>query len=247
MPAVLTAPPTAAELPEAEVPEAEVPAPEPPAGPPAWAPRPIPAGQVFRLSGVSYDQYVTINDALPPGAVLTSYADGELQLMTTSTQHEEFKELIGWLVAALADVRGLFLKPLGNVTLRRAARTRGFEPDDCFYLDMPRGAFAGLTPEQLPPPALVLEVEVSRTVLDRLPIYAAVGVPEVWRCDGAGGVTMLELAGGPGGEYTDAAESRLFPGATPTLLGEALAALPDLAPLAYQLAAAEFFRDRLAG
>ena len=49
MPAVLTAPPTAAEVPEAEVPERD-----PPAGPPAWAPRPIPAGQVFRLSGVSY-------------------------------------------------------------------------------------------------------------------------------------------------------------------------------------------------
>ena len=217
-----------------------------PAARPAWTPRPIPAGQVFRVSGVSYDQYVTVNDALPPGAVLTSYADGELQLMTTSAPHEEFKTLIGWLVAALADVRGLFLKPLGNVTLRREAEGRGFEPDDCFYLDMPRGAFAGLSPERLPPPALVLEVEISRTVQDRLPSYSAVGVPEVWRCDGAGGVTILTLDGGPGGEYRTAAESRLFPGVAPALLWEAVGTLPDVAAMAYQRAAADFFRARLA-
>ena len=215
------------------------------AGPPAWEPRPVPAGQVLRLSGVTWEQYVTINDALPPGGALTSYADGELQIMTTSAPHEEFKELIGWLVAALADVRGLFLKPLGNVTLRRGARTRGFEPDDCFYLDMTRGAFAGLAPEQLPPPELVLEVEISRTVLDRLPIYAAVGVPEVWRCDGTGGVTILHLAGGENDEYREADDSRLFPDVTPALLWEALETLPDVAEMAYQRAAAEFFRGRL--
>ena len=239
MPAVLDAPPVL------DPPPAPAP---PPSGAPAWTPRPIPAGQVFRLSGVSYEQYVAINDALPPGAALTSYADGELQLMTTSVPHEEFKGLIGWLVAALTDVRGLFLKPLGNVTLRREARARGFEPDDCYYLDMARGAFAGFSPEQLPPPELVLEVEISRTVLDRLPAYAAVGVPEVWRCDGAGGVTMLTLNDGGDDDsdaYVEVGESRLFPGVTPALLWDAVESLPDVAQMAYQRAAAEFFRDRL--
>ena len=234
MPAVLDAPPTA------EHPAASPPVP----GPGVWEPRPIPAGQVFRVSGVSYEQYVAINDALPPGAVLTSYLDGELQLMTTSVPHEEFKELIGWLVAALADVRGLFLKPLGNVTLRRAVRTRGLEPDDCFYLDMRRGAYASCTPEELPPPDLVLEVEVSRTVLDRLPIYAALGVPEVWRCDGTGETTMLEL-NAVGTDYEEITESRMFPGVTSQLLWDAVETLPDLAEMAYQRSAAEFFRDRL--
>ena len=240
MPTVLDAPPVLDAVPASGVIEP----PRPRRDAPAWTPRPIPAGQVFRVSGVTYEQYVAINDALPPGSALTSYADGELQLMTTSTPHEEFKELIGWLVSALANVRGLFLKPLGNVTLRREARARGFEPDDCYYLGMARGAFTGLTPEQLPPPELVLEVEVSRTVLDRLPIFAAVGVPEVWRCDGEGGVTMLVLDDASS-TYRVVGTSRLFPAVTPAVLWEAIETLPDLAALDYQLAAVEFFRDRL--
>ena len=32
-----------------------------------------------------------------------------------------------------------------------------------------------------PPPDLVVEVDVSSSSLNRLPVYAAIGVPEVWR------------------------------------------------------------------
>src|SRR2546421_12578758 len=34
-----------------------------------------------------------------------------------------------------------------------------------------------------PPPDLAIEVDVSHSSLDRLGIYAALGVPEVWRLD----------------------------------------------------------------
>ena len=35
-----------------------------------------------------------------------------------------------------------------------------------------------------PPPDLVIEVDITSPSLDRLPIYARLGVPEVWRYDG---------------------------------------------------------------
>jgi Uma2 family endonuclease len=43
-----------------------------------------------------------------------------------------------------------------------------------------------------PPPDVVLEMEMSRSALDKLPLFASMGVPEVWRCDGQR-VTILIL------------------------------------------------------
>lgn len=37
----------------------------------------------------------------------------------------------------------------------------------------------------LPPPDLIIEVDVTSESLDRFPIFAAFGVPEVWRYDGS--------------------------------------------------------------
>jgi Uma2 family endonuclease len=35
-----------------------------------------------------------------------------------------------------------------------------------------------------PPPDLVLEIDITSGSLDKRPIYAAIGVPELWRYDG---------------------------------------------------------------
>lgn len=219
---------------------------EPQGAPAAWTPRPVPAGQTFRQSGVTFNQYVTINDALPSGNVFTSYADGELQLMSASPLHEELKSVVALLIYALAHHFEIALKPMGNLTLRANAAERGLEPDDCYYVGVRRGELTGLAPHELPPPTLALEVEVAATVLDRLPIYSALGVEEVWRCDGERGLTFLTLDGGAGGSYRESTESELFPGATPALVWEAAVTLPDDEPLSYQIAAVDFFRGRLA-
>jgi Uma2 family endonuclease len=60
------------------------------------------------------------------------------------------------------------------------------EPDECYYLahEQEMRGKDELDLSVDPPPDLVVEVEVSRSALDRLAIYASMGVPEVWRCDG---------------------------------------------------------------
>jgi hypothetical protein len=45
---------------------------------------------------------------------------------------------------------------------------------------------------QLPPPDLALEIDITSSSLNRLSIYAALGVPEVWRYDGQT-LTILSL------------------------------------------------------
>ena len=63
---------------------------------------------------------------------------------------------------------------------------RGFEPDSCFYIqheaDISGKSAIDLTAD--PPPDLVIEVEITSGSLAKFPIYAQVGVPEIWRYDG---------------------------------------------------------------
>ena len=87
---------------------------------------------------------------------------------------------------------------------------RAVEPDQCYYL---ANEPLVRTKDQIdldvdPPPDLFVEVEISRTVVDRLKVLAALGVPEVWCCN-VDGIRVLHLQDG---EYADAAESHYFPG-----------------------------------
>jgi len=233
-PAVLDAPPSPSQA-------------APPGGG-VWTPQPIPAGQVFRIDGVSWEQYVVIADALPNRHVFVSYDRGSLQLMTTGNAHENLKTIIDRLLIGCDEVCDVPLSCLGNTTFRRPDFERGFEPDNCYYLDTDVEAFEGMTPEELPAPDLAVEVEVSNDVLGRLPIYAAVGVREVWRANGEDGLEFLRLDGGPGGEYVAIPESGVLPGVTPELVWEAVTTVPRARSDArFVKALTAFLRDRLAG
>jgi Uma2 family endonuclease len=59
-----------------------------------------------------------------------------------------------------------------------------------------------------PPPDLAVEIDITSSWLDRLEIYAALKVPEVWRFDGE---TLKVLVLGSGGKYKDRSKSMAFP------------------------------------
>jgi Uma2 family endonuclease len=80
--------------------------------------------------------------------------------------------------------------------LKRPDLFKGFEPDSCFYI---QHAEAIRNNEEIdltvdPPPDLVIEIDITSPSLDKFPLYAAVGVPEVWRYDGRH-VAIYRLAG----------------------------------------------------
>jgi Uma2 family endonuclease len=82
----------------------------------------------------------------------------------------------------LTEELGLPVKSGGSVTLRRRLRKRGIEADECFWIANAK-QMAGkrrLDLETDPPPDLAIEVQVTHSALDRLGIYATLGVPEVW-------------------------------------------------------------------
>jgi Uma2 family endonuclease len=181
--------------------------------------RPAPGNRIL-LSCIDWQTYSRILKALDerPGLRLT-YDRGELEIMSPSMEHDEGGRFLGDLVVLLTRELGLPIKRGGSVTLRRRLRRRGLEPDECFWIANAH-RMAGRRRLDLrtdPPPDLAIETDVSRSSLNRLGIYAALGVPEVWRLE-ADSLTFYVLR--PDGGYETVVTSRSFPLVTPAdLLG----------------------------
>jgi Uma2 family endonuclease len=118
-------------------------------------------------------------------ATRLAYNQGTLEIMTPLMPHEHNKRLIEKLIDNLAEELNLNIKSTGSVTCKRQDLAKGVEPDSSFYIQneaiMRNKQTLDLT--QDPPPDLIIEVDYTSASLDRLPIYLALGVPEVWRYD----------------------------------------------------------------
>lgn len=107
------------------------------------------------------------------------------------------------------------IERLGSTTFKRDDLLKGFEPDSCFYIQNAE-AIAGKNSIDMaidPPPDLVIEVDITSDSLDKFPIFAGVGVPEVWRYDQEK-VTSHKLEGA---DYVEAEHSPTFPPLTSEL------------------------------
>jgi Uma2 family endonuclease len=139
-----------------------------------------------------------------------TYDRGVLEIMPISAPHGRWQYLIASLLSHFATALGIPLHGLGPFTCCREELDRGLEPDACFYVQHEPHVRnrAEIDLDTDPPPDLAIEVEVSRTVIDRLGIYAALGVPEVWRYDGT---TLTVLLLGADEQYHPAPARRALP------------------------------------
>ncbi len=143
-------------------------------------------GRSVSLSNIDWKTYTRLLRVFEARAgVRLAYDRGELEIMSPRLQHED-SQFLGRLVIALTLELGLPIKAGGSVTMRRRRRQRGIEADQCFWIGNAH-RMAGRRELDLrtdPPPDLAVEVDVTHSSLDRLRIYAALGVPEVWRLEG---------------------------------------------------------------
>jgi Uma2 family endonuclease len=119
-------------------------------------------------------------------AVLLTYDQGTLELMAPSLSHEHTNRVLAMIVETAALTYGVDLYPAGSTTFTREDLARGFEPDSCYYIAHAATVRGKPTIDLLtdPPPDLVIDIDMTRTSLDKFPLYAAIGVPEVWRYSG---------------------------------------------------------------
>jgi Uma2 family endonuclease len=203
-------------------------------------------GQQLLLSNVDWETYSRLLRVFAerPSLRLT-YDHGALEIMSPLLEHDNDARFLHDLVVVLCEELNFPRKCGGSTTFRRRRRRRGLEPDDCFWIAN-EARVRGLRRIDLrrhPPPDLTIEVDLTRSSLDRMAIYAALGVPEVWRIDSQG----LSFHGLQGGTYAPLSHSLSFPLVTPADLTGflQLRAQTDETSLVIQFRA--WVRQRIAG
>lgn len=140
------------------------------------------------LSNVSWKTYTrfveeTVDKIVNPRFY---YDEGNLLIMSNSSEHEEIKDTIVYLIYIFTEEFRVNSRSLGSSTYQREDIEKGFEPDSCFYFENEpkiRGV-KRLDMSVHPAPDLIVEVDITSLSTFRQHIFAAFGVPEIWRFDG---------------------------------------------------------------
>ncbi|QDT15363.1 Uma2 family endonuclease [Alienimonas californiensis] len=179
---------------------------------------PAPAGRCV-LAGANWEMYRRLRDEPANARFKLTYdgPSGRLEIeMPQGPLHESVARLIAYFVMAFRQSGGPRFRATGGVTLGREDLDRGLECDESFYisslddapdldantLDLSSGAL---------PPDLAIEVDVTSPGVEKLPIYAALGVPEVWVWNAADGSLAAHRLSESGG-YAVTADSVELPG-----------------------------------
>jgi len=175
--------------------------------------------EILHLSNIDWKTYTRLLYifAEKPGVRL-AFDNGELEIMSPLLKHDKDGSFLAVLVGVLTEEMGLPISRGGSTTLRRRRSERGIEPDECYWIanaHRMKGKRV-LDLRRDPPPDLAIEVDVTHSSLDRMAIYAALGVQELWRLEGDE-LTFHVLVDG---EYCASEFSRSFPLIAPAdLLG----------------------------
>jgi Uma2 family endonuclease len=162
------------------------------------------------LHGIHWTTYqALIRDLESEPSKRLTYNQGTLEIMVPLPPHERYKSLMGRLVEVTTEETATEIVSLGSTTWSREDLQTGLEAEECFYIQN-EPAVRGKDEINLtvdPPPDLAIEVGNTKSSLNRLAIYQAIGVPEVWRFDGES-LTIYQLVEGG---YQPQEVSRVLP------------------------------------
>lgn len=162
------------------------------------------------LYDISWQQFeALLQDLGDHRAARLAYDRGTLEIRTPLPEHEYYKEVLSEATKEIADVLERDYESYGSTTWRRQIQEAGLEPDNCFYFQNESKVRGKLSfdLDRDPPPDLSLEIDLTSKSLNRLPIYARLGVPELW-CYDDGQITIYHLRQEA---YVEAANSLVFP------------------------------------
>ena len=164
----------------------------------------------FLIRNLTWEDYEALLGIFDEKGIRITYDRGSVELTAPMIEHERYRYLLGRMVDAITEELDIPMVGAGSTTFKSELLSRGLEPDACYYLTnairlrkVPR-----LDPAIDPPPDLAIEVEITSPLLPRLGIYAALGVPEVWKHDGEG---LSALILGENGVFSPSETSLAFP------------------------------------
>lgn len=162
------------------------------------------------LPNISWQTYQSlVKDFEQEPAIRLTYDQGLLEIRMPLSPHETYKKLLGRLVEAATEELEIEIRSLGSLTCSREDLAKGIEPDQCYYIQNEAlvRRLNDIDLNENPPPDLALEIDITSSSLNRMAIYAALKIPEVWRYDGQ----SLTIAALQDGEYTPQPRSIALP------------------------------------
>lgn len=162
------------------------------------------------LTDVTWDFYVRFRSEFEDRPIRLTFDRGNLEIMTTGRPHELFRKLLAKLIEILLFEFDVPVSSGGSMTFQLEDLKRGFEPDDCWWIAHAADVRGKSKLDFLidPPPDLAIEIEITSSLVNRVGIYAAMQVPEIWRFDGR---VLRFCVLGDDGEYEDSPSSKAFP------------------------------------
>jgi Uma2 family endonuclease len=180
-----------------------------------------PPEQRVVLRDVSWETYERLLAELADSSSpRLTFDHGDLEIMSPHAEHERYNVKLADFIGVLAEEMDIDVEALGATTFGRQELDRGFEPDSCFYVQH-AGRMRGKERIDLtidPPPDLLIEIEFTRPAINKLAVFAAFGVPELWLYNGDR-LAILRLSRG---RYEAAEKSVVFSGISAPALTELL-------------------------
>ena len=140
------------------------------------------------LHPISWETFGRMSEELRENSTKHLVSDGGyLEIISPLMEHENNNWFIARLIFIMAEEWNLNIKSVGSLTLKRDDIQKGIEPDACFYLqnepEVRNKQHIDLNKGDIPPD-LAIEIDITSSSIDKLPIYGALGVGEIWRYDG---------------------------------------------------------------
>ncbi|HBJ35899.1 MAG TPA: hypothetical protein DDZ51_14350 [Planctomycetaceae bacterium] len=162
------------------------------------------------IEDVLWETYEALVEQRRGSVPRMTYDNGVLELMRPKRQHENIGRVIGRMVDTYSEVKAIEIQSVASTTFKLQSLLKGFEADESYYVThaeriRPKEEI-DLTID--PPPDLVVEVELTSSAIEKLNLFAAMRIPEVWRHDGQ----KLEMFRLIDGVYQSIASSRELPG-----------------------------------
>ena len=161
------------------------------------------------LYSIPWKSYDAILHALDGRRLRITYDRGTLEIMTIGYPHEFYKTILARFIEIVTLELVIAMMPGGSLTFRRETMEKGLEPAECYWIQN-AALMVGKMEYDIevdPLPDLAIEIDIHSSSLNRMAIYAALGVREVWRFDGE----ALHVYHLIGGKYKLKEKSRALP------------------------------------
>ncbi len=173
------------------------------------------------LENVAWETYVALADERRGSVPRMTYDQGVLEMMSPAREHENIGCLVGRMIEAYSELRDIEIISVASVTVKSSDLQKGYEADESYYVTHSVQVLSKQTLdfEIDPVPDLVVEVEITSSAIEKMKLFAAMGVLEVWRHDGKS-LTMHRLKVD---RYLPIESSVELPGLSAKLVNETLA------------------------